>query len=120
MEASLLEEKNILEQILKTLKSDLNAGPFINTIEEEVLQDYIKFIKKPMYLNLIENKLKNDEYPCAREFFEDLQLIWDNCKFYNQETSEIYKQADFLEKKTEELIKTYNYEIPAKSNFIIM
>jgi hypothetical protein len=120
MEASFHEEKVILQKILKALICDPNSGPFIHAIEEEVWQDYIKFIKKPIYLMLIDNKLKNDEYLCAREFFEDLQLIWDNCKFYNQDTSEIFKQADLLEKKTEELIITFNYEVPTKSIIIFI
>ena len=29
---------------------------------------------------------------------DDIQLIWDNCKTYNMVGSEIYKQAEFMEK----------------------
>jgi len=31
--------------------------------------------------------IKNNKYSCLQEVFNDIQLIWDNCKLYNMEGS---------------------------------
>lgn len=119
MDSSFNEEKIKILNIIKVLKSNPSSGPFIFAIESPILQDYIKIIKKPMHLTLVESKLKNEEYKNVLEIFEDLQLIWDNCKYYNQETSEIYKQADILERRMEDLIKESGFNLPAKSIYFL-
>lgn len=53
------------------------------------LLDYPTIIKKPMDLQTLKKKVKNGKYKNNSEFLEDLNLIWDNCKTYNQEGSVI-------------------------------
>jgi len=43
--------------------------------------------------NLIKGKLQTYE-----DFFNEMQLIWDNCKLYNMAGSEIHKLSEHLEK----------------------
>jgi len=57
------------------------------------------------------------------EFLKSLQLIWDNCKLYNQKGSEIYKLCDRLEKFTQKEFFKYraslglhDLEIPEQFN----
>ena len=70
-----------------------------------------------MDLSTVQIKLKQKNYESASEVFEDVQLIWDNCKRYNIEGSDIYKQADHMENITDELIKKNNFQLPPKSKF---
>lgn len=53
------------------------------------LLDYPTIIKNPMDLGTVKKKLKSGKYKTATEFQDDIQLIWDNCKRYNQEGSVI-------------------------------
>ena len=48
------------------------------------LLDYPKIIAKPMDLSMVVLKLQQDEYSFVEEILDDIQLIWDNCKKYNQ------------------------------------
>lgn len=48
------------------------------------LVDYPQIIAKPMDLSLVSLKLQQDEYSFMEEILDDIQLIWDNCKNYNQ------------------------------------
>lgn len=47
------------------------------------LTDYPTIVKNPMDLGTVQKKLKNEKYKFVEEFFDDIQLIWDNCKLYN-------------------------------------
>ena len=63
------------------------------------LEDYPQIIKKPMDLSTVKRNLSKSAYKTYEDFFNDIQLIWDNCKTYNMAESEIYKYAEELEKK---------------------
>jgi len=71
------------------------------------LIDYPIIIQKPMDLNQIKRNIKRKKYTRIEEFRDDVQLIWDNCKNYNQEESEIYKQAIRMEKYFSKVLKKY-------------
>lgn len=51
------------------------------------LSDYCFLIKHPMDLGTVSSKLKNNRYENVEEVFDDIQLIWDNCKTYNPPNS---------------------------------
>jgi Bromodomain len=53
--------------------------------------DYPKIIKHPMDLGTIKKLLRDGQYCEFSEVLADLDLIWDNCKKYNQAGSVIYK-----------------------------
>lgn len=40
-----------------------------------------------MDLSKVKDKLKENQYVYVEECFDDIQLIWDNCKNYNAEGS---------------------------------
>jgi hypothetical protein len=54
--------------------------------------DYPMLIKKPMDLGTVSGKLKSEQYTWVEEVLDDLQLIWDNCKSYNQAGSVSFSQ----------------------------
>ena len=41
------------------------------------------------------------------DVFNDVQLIWDNCKTYNMAGSEIYKLAEYMEKLSKRTIQKF-------------
>lgn len=53
--------------------------------------DYHNVIKKPMDLSLIRKKLLLDEYPDPWEYIDDVHLMLNNARFYNNSTSNIYQ-----------------------------
>ena len=55
----------------------------------------------------MQKNIKNNKYSCLQEILNDIQLIWDNCKLYNMEGSEIYKMAIHCEKLVKRLTDKY-------------
>lgn len=61
-------------------------------------------------------KLLNDgKFPTYEDFFQELQLIWDNCKLYNRADSEIHKLAEKMEKMAKRELQKFrsNYGLHA-------
>jgi hypothetical protein len=53
------------------------------------LTDYPLIVKTPMDLGTVKKKLVNNKYETVEAVLDDMQLIWDNCKVYNQVDSVI-------------------------------
>ncbi len=68
---------------------------------------YTDIIKKPMWLKKIKNNFIKNEYKSATEIFDDIKLIWSNCKEFNKNESDIYKTAEVLEKETDKIYEEY-------------
>ena len=100
------EDIQKLEEIFSKIFSDKNSGPFQEPVDYEGLQlyDYPSIIKHPMDLGTCKDKLLKGEYKIFQEFMDDLNLIWENCRHYNQPNSQIVKQANSLDKKMKTLI----------------
>ena len=69
--------------------------------------DYYEVIKEPIDMKTIELNIKTDRYSSEDELLRDFKLMFDNCREYNEDGSQIYIDADTLEsnlrKKIEEL-----------------
>ena len=48
-------------------------------------------------LKTMEEKLEAEKYTSVEEFCREMQLIFDNCRTYNNETTQYYKCADRLQ-----------------------
>jgi hypothetical protein len=57
------------------------------------LTDYPLIVKYPMDLGTIRKKLVNSKYQLVEEAIDDIQLVWDNCKIYNQAGSWIHNHT---------------------------
>lgn len=64
-----------------------------------------------MDLSTIKENLKNGIYGTLEECFDDIQLIWDNCKLYNVEFSKIYKMAVRMEEFQKKIVSEYFPEV---------
>eukprot|EP00826_Nyctotherus_ovalis_P048577 TRINITY_DN5738_c0_g2_i4.p1 TRINITY_DN5738_c0_g2~~TRINITY_DN5738_c0_g2_i4.p1 ORF type:complete len:182 (-),score=58.54 TRINITY_DN5738_c0_g2_i4:62-607(-) len=65
--------------------------------------DYPTIIKEPMDLSTVKSKLQTGKYADKKSFMADIQLIWNNCKTYNQPYSPIYSMSEQLEELTHKL-----------------
>ncbi|XP_033822590.1 protein polybromo-1 isoform X1 [Periophthalmus magnuspinnatus] len=60
--------------------------------------DYYKIILEPMDLRTIENNIRSDKYMTEDSMVEDMKLMFRNARHYNEEGSQVYNDADILEK----------------------
>jgi len=60
-----------------------------------------------MDFDTLKKNLLAAKFTTYEEFFQDLQLIWDNCKLYNMAGSEIYKLCERMEKMTKRELQKF-------------
>ena len=66
---------------------------------------YKSVITHPMDLSNITKKINNKKYNSFQEFYDDLNLIWDNAQLFNQSNSEVYEDAEYMRKYMEKIFK---------------
>ena len=71
------------------------------------LLDYPEIIQKPMDLSTVKENLLGGKYGTYEDAFNDIQLIWDNCKLYNMMGSEIYRICERMEKIAKRQIQKF-------------
>lgn len=49
------------------------------------ITDYYEVISDPMDISTVYNKLINKEYKYLEDYLNQIQLIWENCKVYNND-----------------------------------
>lgn len=82
----------------KTNRGNALAEPFLTLPSKRELPDYYVTIANPISLNVIRKKLKNNEYADTQGLFEDLNVMFENCKTYNRPDSRLYKDACKLQR----------------------
>lgn len=78
------------QEVLKELQSTKNwqyNQYFLEPVDPVALNipTYFQIIKKPMDLRTVQNKLENNVYEKAKDFEEDVRLIFKNCYKFNPE-----------------------------------
>ena len=94
------EHHSILKEALNAIEEDPKSYEFREPVawKELGLTDYPEIIKKPMDLRTVRKNLSKGKYKRFEDFFREVQLIWDNCKTYNIQGSDIYKMAESMER----------------------
>lgn len=71
--------------MVKTCLKNKNSEFFKEPVDEKIfgINDYYKIIKKPMDFGSILTKLTYNGYQDKQEFVSDVQLIFENCFYYN-------------------------------------
>lgn len=87
-------------KLLESIGMDPNCEPFLTPVawEELGLLDYPKIVQRPMDFDTLKKNLLEGKFATYEEFLADFQLIWDNCKLYNMQGSEIYRICEKMEK----------------------
>ncbi|KAG7267016.1 hypothetical protein CRUP_028263 [Coryphaenoides rupestris] len=60
--------------------------------------DYYKVILEPMDLKTIEHNIRSERYATEEALLVDMKLMFRNARHYNEEGSQVYNDADVLEK----------------------
>ncbi|OMJ77714.1 hypothetical protein SteCoe_22617 [Stentor coeruleus] len=89
-------------QLLNLIELHEECQEFLSPVDYKRLgiPMYPIIIKNPMDIGTIKKRLKAHYYTNIHDFIADIQLVWDNCKKYNEASTEIHQQAVFLEKQT--------------------
>lgn len=87
-----------LSTILNHVKSHSAAWPFMKPVSTADAPDYFDYIKYPMDLKTMSDRLKSRYYVNKRLFIIDMKRIFNNCRTYNDQNTEYYRHANTLEK----------------------
>lgn len=91
--------ESVLTEIMKP-KYQKFAFPFLIPVDPVALNipSYLKIIKKPMDFGTIEKNLKEGVYQKAQDFYNDAQLVFQNCFKFNPEGDEVNRMGKELKR----------------------
>ena len=90
------DESKKLNNILQSLLNSNDSIEFRNPVDWKSISffyaglgllDYGILIKNPMDLGTINANFTGNNYTFVEDMLDDIQLVWDNCKTYNPETT---------------------------------
>ncbi|CAK6974228.1 polybromo 1%2C like isoform X2 [Scomber scombrus] len=102
-------KKNVKKNRMKTLYASVTeareAGTnrrlcdlFMVKPSKKDYPDYYKVILEPMDLKTIEHNVRIERYATEEALMDDMKLMFRNARHYNEEGSQVYNDADILEK----------------------
>uniref|UniRef100_A0A4W6G1J9 Protein polybromo-1 n=1 Tax=Lates calcarifer TaxID=8187 RepID=A0A4W6G1J9_LATCA len=98
-------KKNRMKALLAAVTEAREAGTgrrlcdlFMVKPSKKDYPDYYKVILEPMDLRTIEHNIRSDKYMTEDSMVEDMKLMFRNARHYNEEGSQVYNDADILEK----------------------
>jgi Bromodomain len=65
--------------------------------------EYYEIIKNPIDLTAIKEQI--NKYETVEECLGDIRQVWENCRMFNAEGSEIFDTADSLHAELEEMVE---------------
>ncbi|EMR11371.1 hypothetical protein PNEG_00398 [Pneumocystis murina B123] len=98
-------QKNVLElaqEILSELKAMKDSSGrtysdiFLEVPSKKEYPEYYQIIQKPMSFNIIEKKIKKNQYIKLLDFENDIRLIFANAMVFNEDGSQISNDAKIL------------------------
>ena len=107
-------EIKLLEKVFEVIEKDPLAFDFLEPVDYIGLNilDYPKIITHPMDLGTVKKNLLEHKYINFKEFLDDINLIWSNCRTYNLPGSDIVKMANHCEKifnkNLDKIFRNYN------------
>ncbi|KAI9686451.1 MAG: hypothetical protein M1820_010635 [Bogoriella megaspora] len=93
------------QRFLYQIQEHNQAWPFLKPVDKNEVPDYYNVITSPMDLSTMEEKLENGLYTAVGDLVDDLELIFSNCRQYNDANTVYPKCATKLEKYMWNLIK---------------
>ncbi|KAF2176801.1 hypothetical protein K469DRAFT_645313 [Zopfia rhizophila CBS 207.26] len=104
--AALQKIVNMVHEALNELEEESNdedipnrgiIDPFIELPDKYDYPDYYQIIKNPICMNQIKRKINRKEYQSLKQFRQDIGLLCNNCRTYNEDTSLLYQDANLIE-----------------------
>lgn len=87
----------------KSSRGHVKIGSFERLPDKAAMPEYYAEIKEPMAFDVLKRKLKRKKYQSLDQFMRDVDLMFDNAKAYNQDESEIHKDAVDLQAEAHRL-----------------
>ncbi|XP_058823523.1 protein polybromo-1 isoform X2 [Topomyia yanbarensis] len=81
---------------------------FMEKPSKKLYPDYYQVIQHPIDMMTIEHNMKADRYNTLDDVVGDYRLMFSNCRKYNEEGSQIYEDANILEKALNEKLKEFS------------
>jgi bromodomain-containing factor 1 len=90
--------QHVMNELIKK-KHQAFAYPFMVPVDPVALNipNYHKIIKKPMDFGTVQANLNASQYGSAKDFFNDANLVFQNCFKFNPNTDEVHKMGKLLE-----------------------
>ncbi|XP_077995606.1 protein polybromo-1-like [Glandiceps talaboti] len=78
---------------------------FMEKPSKKFYPDYYQVISEPIDMVTIESNIINDKYSAEPDLIADFKLMFNNARHYNEEDSQVYRDADTLEELLHNKIK---------------
>ena len=88
-----------ISSIIRGLRKfkDNDGNPLILAFEKlpdkSTMADYYQIISNPIALDNIKKKAKRKKYRSVDDFLQDVELMFENAKLYNEDDSQVYQAA---------------------------
>lgn len=83
----------------KDRRGHLLILPFEKLPDKAVVPDYYQTVTRPIALDNIKKKAKRKKYQSVDHLLQDIELMFDNAKLYNEDDSQVYMAALELQKQ---------------------
>ena len=67
--------------------------PFLKPVPKNIYPDYYVVIKEPICMDQVVKKINKKEYQSLKEYRDDIRLLCQNAKIYNDDGSQLYQDA---------------------------
>lgn len=114
-----------MEQELPAEESDSEDGPVTRAVIEPFMKpppksqypDYYMIIQNPIAMEMIRKKINREEYQSAKAFYDDIRLMCQNARTYNEDGSILFQDANDIEAKCISELKKQTENYPPFANF---
>ncbi|KAJ5512317.1 HAS subgroup [Penicillium fimorum] len=125
----------ILETVIQSLMdmeaevqpegSDSEEGPMVRSIIEPFMKppprsyypDYYMIIQNPIAMEQIQKKVKRADYQSLKQFRDDIHLLCQNARTYNEDGSVLFQDANDIETKCLVELRRLTEDHPELANF---
>uniref|UniRef100_A0A0N5D0Y7 Bromodomain adjacent to zinc finger domain protein 2B n=1 Tax=Thelazia callipaeda TaxID=103827 RepID=A0A0N5D0Y7_THECL len=90
--------KNLFYSMVEELWARPESTPFQYPVDTKEVPFYKKVIKKPMDLHQIRLNIEVNKYATQESFIEDVELIFENCRTFNEDESPVGQLGAALHK----------------------
>ncbi|KAF3395733.1 Chromatin structure-remodeling complex subunit snf21 [Penicillium rolfsii] len=91
--------------------------PFMKPPPRSQYPDYYRIIQNPIAVDMIERKIKRDDYQSLKEFRDDIHLLCQNARTFNEDGSLLFQDANDIEAKCVSELKKLSADLPQFANF---
>ncbi|KAF2031142.1 histone acetyltransferase GCN5 [Setomelanomma holmii] len=96
---------NVCRVFLYQIQNHKQAWPFLKPVDKDEVPDYYNTVTLPMDLSTMEERLENGFYTTPKLLIDDLKLVFNNCRLYNDPSTIYVKCAAKLEKYMWSLVR---------------